>query len=273
MKLKTFAATTLLSSSMLLSSVSAHAVEMTRVQKKLDQFKELNSCTEESRESQFPSVFAYFEAKESVANSLDSAVVETDFSRFHVGFDHDKGEYFYQDIFGKDKHYEQLHKVCEDGKCSFNMVFYPKIIFPATADNADLRIKFLNDEGRVVGSSKLDVGDYNPYAFKDYLIPFDAYLEDGTIVVRKLPSEHEHDYYTAGLHIGLSDVKHEIDVVVNKQQIEEGVLLSYSSYSDVTYLGVYVEPSDYDDEKDVSKAENKIELYDVEKPFFEGCEP
>lgn len=273
MKMKTGLLAAALAGVASLGAHSVQAIELTHVQKKLDQFMEYNSCTEASRTSQFPSVFLYFKAKNTEMQNIDGAVIETDFSDFHITFDHDKGEYFYRDIFSKERHYEQLHKLCEDGTCTFNMVTYPNIIFPKAADNEDIRIKFLNKAGKEISESKVNVGSYDAYAFEDQLIPFEAFMEDGKIMVTKLPSKHTDQYYTAGLHIGLGGKKHEIDVVVNKQQIEEGLLLSYPKYSDVSYLGIYMEPNNYDKSKGLANVENKIELYDQEKDFFETCKP
>lgn len=273
MKFRTGFIATLMATAASVAAFSVSAIELERVQKKLDQFAEYNSCTEQSRSSQFASVFLYFNARNLDIANIGRAVLKTDFKEFDIGFDHAKGEYYYSDIFGKDKHYEQLHTECEGRQCAFNMVLYPKLAFPEGYDNTDITITFYDRKNNKVTEIKRDIGRIDSYEFEADLIPFEAYMENQTIAVRKLPSKHQQEHYVVGLHIGLDNKKHEIDVVVNKNQAEEGVLLGYPGYSNVTYLGVYFEPSDYDGKKDVSRVENKVELYDSEKKFFEGCTP
>lgn len=257
-----------------MASLSANAgIELDRVQKKLDQFTEYNSCTDEVRSSKFASVFLYFNAENLEIANIGRAVIETDFSEFEVGFNHRKGEYYYSNIFGKEQHYEQLHTSCKGRDCSFNMVIYPKIFFPEGYDNTDVRITFYDQKNEKISTSKRNIGNFDERAFEKDLIPFQAYMEDQTIMVRKLPSNHKAEQYVVGLHVGFDGVKHEIDVVVNRNQAEEGVLVGYPGYSNVTYLGIYLEPSDYDDEKNISRVESKIELYDSEKEFFQSCKP
>lgn len=251
----------------------SNAIEIDSVQKKLDQFTEFNSCTEESRGSKFPSVFLNFSGNVNEISRIEKAVLKTDFSEFEIGFDHGKGEYFYSNIFGKDNHFEQLHKECKGYECKFNMVMYPNLVFPDGHDNTDINITFYDDKNKKITEVKRNIGRFDAFEFEDSLIPFEAYMEDKTIIVTKMPSNHKQMHYVVGLHIGLDGKKHEIDVVVNKNQAEEGVLIGYPGYSDVTYLGLYFEPSNYNDQKDVSEVENKIELYDSEKDFFKNCNP
>lgn len=273
MKIRKGFATSIFAGATALATYSAQAIELTRVQKKLDQFQEYNSCSEESRTSQFPSVFLHLKSDNASIRRIDKAIIETDFSDFAVSFDHEKGEYFYRDIFSKERHFEQIHKICDGNSCTFNVVVYPNILFPRGSDNSDVRIRFEDKHGTTIAENKVNIGPYDAYAFEDQLIPFEAHMEAGKIIVKKHLSEHKDNYYTAGLHIGLGDKKHEIDVVVNKQQMEEGILLSYPQYSDITYLGIYMEPSNYDKSGGLSRVENKIELFDQEKPFFNGCKP
>ena len=273
MKFRTGFFSTIIASAAAIAAFSANAIELERVQKKLDQFAEHNSCTEETRSSQFASVFLHFNASSEDVSRIGRAVLKTDFEEFEIGFDHEKGEYHYSDIFGKEKHFEQLHTECESGSCDFNMVMYPKLAFPDGFDNTDVRMTFYDQDNKRITDFKRNIGAFDAYAFEADLIPFEAFMEDKTIVVRKLPSEHEYEHYVVGLHIGIDGKKHEIDVVVNKDQASEGVLLGYPGYSNITYLGVYFEPSHYEDGLDVSRVENKVELYDSEKDFFKSCKP
>lgn len=273
MKIRTSVFSILMSGFATMMAFSANAIELTTVQKKLDQFKEVNSCTGKSRGSQFPSVFLYFDSKNTEIFKIDRAVLKSDFSEFEIGFDHKKEEYFYKNIFGKDKHYEQIHKICDSESCQFNMIVYPEIVFPEDHDNTDIQLTFYDKDNNVISKVEQNIGRFDPYEFRSELVPFDAYMENGVVVARKLPSDHPYEHYVVGLHIGLDGKKQEIDVVVNKNQAEEGVIIGYPGYSDIDYIGVYFEKNQYDDHSLKSTVENKIELYDAEKEFFKNCEP
>lgn len=249
------------------------AVELDGVQKKLEQVKEFNSCTEASSVSKTTSVILRFSSNVNEIPKIKKAVLSSNFSEFEIGFDHEKAEYFYSDILGKEKHVETLNKECSEYSCKFNVVMYPHVVFPENHDNTEISMTFYDEKNKKINEIKQNIGRFGKFEFEDELVPFDAYMEDKTIIVTKMPSDHVQPYYIVGLHFGLDDKRHKIDVVVNENQAEQGVLIGYPRYGDLTYLAVDFEPSDYSNAERGSIVENKVKLYDSEKDFFKNCTP
>lgn len=250
-----------------------------------DFFTSINSCTDEVIEGDFVAVFATFPSsniKQSDIKSFKFKVKGLEVDGVVV----DSDKYYYKDVFGKQRHYEQFNSsdfISYGG--GFTFVFYPSVFLGVSTNDLDsLELELYLHDGRVLDYRYADrLKSPNEGKFKsEHRYVFDAEYRNGFIESRLLSNQVGKvaiDYHysfggnkvTQGYVVSANDARRGVSFRVSDLKgYKEGTL---------TYLGVYYESGDDMKLTPVEVVtfpvvENKVELYDSTKSkIFAGITP
>lgn len=171
--------------------------------------------------------------------------------------------YYYDNLFGKNRHYESWRTICSDAKCMTNVNYY-RNEYVTTEGRFELRLNFRNQQGKVLETVDfVHLEDNNLLPEEQPYPVFDTSIneQDFTISLTESDSRPYHLVFQLEDMSGRRELKHD--------NVQPGQTLSHPiPDSTLLYAGVFAYASDEDKN---TGYENKVEHFNVNDVFYEEC--